>query len=100
MNFFKEKPDAQFFSAKSTQQALETDYAKTREHPVYGDLILLSDSRGRPIHLCVYLADDVVFTKNGEDYMQPWVLMKIPDVLAYYNAREPAQLTVFRSKKR
>jgi len=39
MNFFKEKPDAQFFSAKSTQQALETDYAKTREHPVYGDLI-------------------------------------------------------------
>jgi len=45
------------------------------------------------------LADDVVFTKNGGDYMQPWVLMKIPDMLAYYNAKEPAQVTVYRSKK-
>jgi len=45
------------------------------------------------------LADDVVFTKNGGEYMQPWVLMKIADMLAYYNATAPARLTVFRSKK-
>lgn len=99
MNFFKDKPDPQFLSARNTQRVLENDYAKVTSAPQYGDLILVTDSRDRPVHLCIYLADDVVFTKNGGDYMQPWVLMKIPDMLAYYNAREPAQVTVFRSKK-
>ena len=99
MNFFNDKPDPQFFSAKNTKRVLDTDYYKTQSAPAYGDLLLLSDSAGQPIHLCVYLADDVVFTKNGGDYMQPWVLMKIPDMLAYYNAKEPAQVTVYRSKK-
>ena len=99
MNFFKDKPDPQFFSIKNTTRVLENDYFKTAESPVYGDLILLSDSTGKAIHLCVYLADDVVFTKNGGDYMQPWVLMKIPDMLAYYNTKQPAQMTIFRSKK-
>jgi len=99
MNFFNDKPDAQFFSAKNSKRVLENEYYKTPGSPAYGDLLLLSDSNGNPIHLCVYLADEVVFTKNGGDYMQPWVLMKIPDMLAYYNAREPAQLSVFRSKK-
>ncbi len=98
MNFFNDKPDPQFFNAKNTLSVLESAYEKTRATPIYGDLILLSDATGKPIHLCVYLADDVVFTKNGGDYMQPWVLMKIPDMLAYYNAKEPAQVTVFRSK--
>jgi len=99
MNFFNDKPDPQFFSAKNTRRVLDTDYYKTQSAPAYGDLLLLSDSAGQPIHLCVYLADDVVFTKNGGDYMQPWVLMKIADMLAYYNAKEPAQVTVYRSKK-
>ena len=99
MNFFNDKPDLQFFSAKNSKRVLESDYYKTPGSPAYGDLLLLSDSSGNPIHLCVYLADDVVFTKNGGDFMQPWVLMKIPDMLAYYNAKEPAQMAVFRSKK-
>ena len=98
MNFFQEQPDPRFFSLENTKQVLESDYSKRSDAPIYGDLIMLKDSTGRPVHLCVYLADDVVFTKNGGDCMQPWVLMKIADMRAYYHAKEPAQMTVYRSR--
>jgi len=98
MNFFREQPDPRFFNLAYTRRALETDYVQASDPLRYGDLIMLSDSSGRPIHLCVYLADDVVFTKNGGDCLQPWVLMKIPDMRAYYNAVEPAQMTVYRRR--
>src|SRR5882762_3885445 len=98
MNFFREQPDTQIFNVENTKRVLASDYAPRSDSPIYGDLIMLKDSLGRPIHLCVYLADDVVFTKNGADCMHPWVLMKIPDMLAYYNARETAQLNVYRSR--
>ena len=98
MNFFNDKPDPQFVEFKNVQRALDADYRRIRETPSYGDLILLTDVAGKALHMCVYLADDVVFTKNGKDYMQPWVLMKIPDMLTYYNAPTPAQMTVYRSK--
>jgi hypothetical protein len=29
----------------------------------------------------VYVADNIVFTKNGNNYRQPWMLMRIPDRL-------------------
>ena len=51
------------------------------------------------IHMCVYLADDVVFTKNGGDYLQPWVLMKIPDLVKYYASKSPVRVTVHRPKR-
>ena len=49
--------------------------------------------------MCVYLADEVVFTKNGRDKIEPWVLMKLPDMLAWYKAKEPVQVAVYRARK-
>jgi hypothetical protein len=97
MNFFNDKPDPQFVDFKNVERTLQAHYTRIHEAPAYGDLILLRDATGKALHMCVYLADDVVFTKNGKDYMQPWVLMKIPDMLTYYNAPVPAQMTLYRS---
>jgi len=97
MNFFNDKPDPQFVSAENTRRALAQDYRSIAGQPIYGDLVVVEDKCGKLIHTCVYLADDVVFTKNGADYMQPWVLMKIPDVVAYYDSRERIRLRFYRS---
>ena len=53
---------------------------------MYGDILLLMNDRNEIKHSAVYLADDLVFTKNGNNYRQPWMLMHIPDLLATYPA--------------
>jgi hypothetical protein len=36
-------------------------------------------------HSAVYLADDLVFTKNGQNYTMPWMIMRISDLHAMYS---------------
>jgi hypothetical protein len=98
MNFFNEKPDPQFFNLQNVQRVLARDYAPTQEAPAYGDLIVLYNSDGQPVHMCVVLVEDVVYTKNGMDYLQPWVLMRISDMLAYYFARTPVRMVIYRAR--
>jgi len=93
MNFFKEKPDAQSSAQRAPSKRLKQTMRKPGT-PCLWRSDSLSDSTTANSSLR-YLADDVVFTKNGGEYMQPWVLMKIADMLAYYNATAPARLTGF-----
>ena len=51
---------------------------------------------GNAIHSCVYLADDLVFTKNGRSPTQPWVVMKLDDVVAYYGMFYTTQVACYR----
>jgi hypothetical protein len=47
----------------------------------------------------VYLADDNVFTKNGNNYMEPWMLMRIKNLLAMYSVRGAPRMIVYRNKE-
>jgi hypothetical protein len=63
----------------------------------YGDVIFFMDgTSGNAIHSCVYLADDLVFTKNGRSPTQPWVVMKLDDVVSYYGMFYTTQLACYR----
>jgi hypothetical protein len=46
--------------------------------------IFLMKSETEAVHACVYLADDIVFTKNGPGLVQPWTLTALKDVQAFY----------------
>jgi hypothetical protein len=46
----------------------------------------------------VFIADDVVFTKNGANLQQPWKLMKMEDLLARYPEDYPLRVAMFRLK--
>jgi hypothetical protein len=46
----------------------------------------------------VYLADNIVYTKNGNNYRQPWMLMRIPDLLATYPNTPPMRPIYMRRK--
>ena len=43
------------------------------------------------MHVAVYVADDIVFTKNGFHYTQPWILMHLKDMLETYAAAPSAR---------
>ncbi len=46
--------------------------------------MFFKDDKGQISHSAVFLADDLVFTKNGNNYMMPWIIMHIPDLHAMY----------------
>jgi hypothetical protein len=98
LNFFNTEPDQQFLETRQVRDALLTDYCKTQDEPLLGDLLLYFNAANKPVHICVYVADDVVFTKNGGTFVQPWVLMKIPDMLAGYSMEKPLQTVRLRRK--
>jgi hypothetical protein len=44
------------------------------------------------------VAEDIVFTKNGDDPNQPWVLMRMADMMLLYTSDKPQQWRVFRKR--
>src|SRR6185436_17026471 len=84
MNFFNATANTNFFDRAYTARALESDYVRIEQGPSFGDVVALSNSASEIIHTCVYIADNFVFTKNGVNPEQPWVLMKMPDMLMLY----------------
>jgi hypothetical protein len=63
---------------------------------------MLAKPDGTIIHSCTFIADDVVYTKNGASATVPWALMTIPDVLEAYGSELPAgqglRVQTYRSK--
>lgn len=100
MNFFNDPPDNHFADATFTSQYIGANYYQVAKPGRYGDLIFILDIKGDAIHSGVYIADDVIFTKNGNNMAQPWMLMHLPDLLARYEiADHKPRLVVYRSKE-
>ena len=99
MNFFNEKPDDRLFDANFKDKQLLSEYHRVPEkEKQFGDLLMLLGPGQNALHMCVYLADDVVFTKNGANVIQPWVLMKVPEMLAIYQRLKPYDIIFYRKK--
>jgi hypothetical protein len=98
MNFFNETPDNRLFDERAKDQELMKSYTRVPESSrQFGDLLMLQANK-EALHMCVYLADDVVFTKNGANAIQPWVLMKIPEMLGVYQRLRPFEIVYYRRK--
>lgn len=99
MNFFKDTPDDRFHDPAVWLAELQQNYTLVKE-PTFGDVILFVTGDGTPIHAAVYVADDVVFTKNGADFRQPWIFMKLDDLLARYHHTDatPVHFLIHRLK--
>ena len=83
-NFFKNNPDPPTNDGSFWKHKLDTEYYPVATDPRYGDIAMLVRPNGVIIHSCVYLADDIVYTKNGANSTVPWTLMRIPDLLEAY----------------
>ena len=88
-NFFNNPPDDHFNDMGYVRQVLERDYYQVQEPSQLGDLILVTAENNTVIHAAAYVADDLVFTKNGDDFRQPWMLMHMNDMLDTYAVKYP-----------
>lgn len=65
----------------------------------FGDVLFFVDAQnGSALHSCVYIADDIVFTKNGRSLVSPWVLMKLTDVFGIYELSNKIAVQGWRRK--
>lgn len=99
MNFFNPEPDDRFYNFAATRRAINEDYFPVQGDPAFGDVVGFSDANGAPLHFAVYIADDILFTKNGVNFNEPWVLAEMKDLLADYATTQPLRIEVFRRKR-
>ncbi|HYC72577.1 MAG TPA: hypothetical protein VEB66_15310 [Opitutaceae bacterium] len=99
MNFFRDEPDPRLADPQLMREVLDRDYRRLEPGAprLFGDVLLLVRADGTAVHSCVYVADEIVFTKNGYSYQMPWVLATIGDVLAAYPQEPALEQVVYRS---
>ena len=101
-NFFRDPPDARFANPEFITQTLRDDYIPVESDPRYGDLVLFLKPDGQLIHSVVFLADNVVYTKNGDTPMHPWMLSTVQDLVDQYSFQVPPdqalEVKYFRNK--
>ncbi len=99
MNFNNDPPDDRFTEGAYVLKVLSEDYDVVTDNTYrFGDLIFLNKSPTEGIHSCVYIADDIVFTKNGASLLSPWTLSRLSDVVAYYEIQNAVEVKVYRKK--
>jgi hypothetical protein len=57
---------------------------------------MLVNSRNVLVHTGVHLAGDIVYSKNGANIGQPWVLMREKDMVGLFSALEPVNIRYMR----
>lgn len=99
LNFFNDPADEKYADAEIVKRTLEEEYyMPTEGTPLLGDILVFKRADGAVIHSCVYVADEIVFTKNGSSAMMPWMLMTLRDVIAFYPAEPALTVQAFRLK--
>jgi hypothetical protein len=94
MNFFRDTPDNRFTDSKFVVSTLQSDYYPVLSDLRYGDLIVISKPNGDIIHIAVYIAADVVYTKNSPNFYDPFILMKFSDMMDHFSGQIPEDETL------
>lgn len=98
LNFFRDPTETKGANPLSLTQ----DYYPIAGDPRYGDVLTLSSATGEIVHAAVFIADTIVYTKNGSAATYPWMFSTIADLRTQYSFQVPEgqQLTLryFRHK--
>ena len=98
LNFFNLTPRDYYRNTKLAALQLTESYDTVSAPYSFGDVLCFIDN-GNGLHTCVYVADDIVLTKNGENILSPWVLLYISDVSKIYKRTPTTQIQGYRLKK-
>ncbi len=98
LNFFNITPKEFYLDTRLAAAQLVEKYSTVEAPYRYGDVLCFLDG-GEGIHTCVYIADDIVLTKNGDGILAPWALMQIKDVDSIYRRSPATRIQGFRLKR-
>jgi hypothetical protein len=98
LNFFNYTRQDIYLDLKLAASRVMANYEKRNDPPGFGDLLLFLDAQGNATHSCVFIADEIVFTKNGENSATPWIFARLEDVKQIYLRKPEAKIQVFRKR--
>jgi len=99
LNFFNTEPDDRYLDAKVAVDRLKRDYFIVHDQFQLGDVAAFVDPNGEIFHAAVYLADGLVFGKNGTSPLSPWTIVPIDRLKGYYlEHAEHWQVIYYRRK--
>ena len=84
LNFFSTTPDDRFLDVTVALDTLRRDYYVVEDGFQLGDIIGFVDDEGDLFHAAVYIAADLVYTKNGTSPMAPWTIVSLDYLKGYY----------------
>ncbi len=101
-NFFRDSADPRYSEANYVVDKLKTDYYPILSDPQYGDIIVILTPDNLLVHTAVYIADDIVFTKNGTNTLSPWIFSRLSNLIeifsCYVAPSQKLQVLYFRNK--
>jgi hypothetical protein len=98
LNFFTPRPDDRFLDVTYALERLKNDYYIVEHGFELGDIVAMLDGDGDLFHVAVYLADDLVFTKNGTSPMAPWAILPMALLTGYYQVRAEQPRLIYHRK--
>jgi len=98
LNFFNLTARDYYRNTKLAALQLTESYDAVSPPYRFGDILCYIDN-GNGLHTCVYIADEIVLTKNGENILSPWVLLYISDVSKIYKRTPTTTIQGYRLKK-
>lgn len=99
LNFLNQVPDDRYSDQSIIRQTVETEFMPIDDDARLGDVIFFLDGQGMVVHSATFIADNIVFTKNGGGANRPWVYMEMEDLLALYLKPKEAMKTVIYRRK-
>ena len=96
LNFFELMPKEYFLDLRLAANHLMQGYEKVERPYRLGDVLVFLNPEGNAIHSCVYIADNIVFTKNGENNLSPWLLKRLSDLEEIYKRGPNWPVQAFR----
>ncbi len=84
LNFFNEEPDERLVDPKVAVAQLKQNYFIVQDELQLGDIVAISDQHLNIFHVAVYLADNLVFTKNGYFSLAPWTIVPMDQLKGHF----------------
>ena len=88
-NFSSVQPDNRFNNPTFTVDYLQKNFYRIDAPSIYGDILLYVNDHSEIKHSAVFLADDLAFTKYGDNYRQPWMIVRLADMQTVYPTLKP-----------
>ena len=96
-SFFGDDPPDRLFD--SVSYVFAERYEEASFPLQFGDLIeIRMQSDGRTIHVCNYVAGNLVFTKNGISLARPWIISTLEEVTLRYQRQGDIKISYHRLK--
>lgn len=91
MNFWNEhgEGDDRYLDSANVRDDLQSKYLPVMGEYKYGDVILFMADESHMVHSAVYIADNILYSKNGGSGKSPCVLMDLDQLVTYYKATNP-----------